>query len=232
MTAAVQPVWGAVIVAAGSSSRFGRDKLLEDLGGAPVILRSIEAMAAVRRFSSIVVVGSSTGLVRLTESIGPRFHSVCVRWVEGGATRSDSVRNGVKALSEDVTHVAVHDGARPLVPQRVVAAVLDATERNGAAIPVTAPASTITVRSSQGTGMAGTLDRERLAESQTPQAARRDWLDAAMSRFPGETDESTALFRAGYPVEFVPGAPVNIKLTVPADLAIARALYAGDWAEE
>ena len=223
----MEPHWGAVIVAAGRSERFGGiDKTLADLAGRPVLARSIEALLSDARIRALVVVGSELNLEACRQLVaearrGDLEVAVCV----GGATRSQSVRAGLAALPSAVTHVAVHDAARALVPPEVVSAVLDAAEASGAAVPVMPVASTLLVAGAHGQ-VAGALDRETAREAQTPQAARRDLLEAAMIQYPGETDESTALHRAGYPVAMVPGSRLNIKITVPDDIRLAAALVA------
>jgi 2-C-methyl-D-erythritol 4-phosphate cytidylyltransferase len=82
------------------------------------------------------------------------------------------------------------------------------------------------VRAAGGARLAGTLARSRLLELQTPQAAERAALAEALRRFSGETDESTALFRAGCDVAIVSGSRANIKITVPQDLIIAESFIA------
>ena len=141
-------------------------------------------------------------------------------------SRSASVRAGLELLSPEISHAAVHDGARPLVSAALVRELLDATEVQGAAVPAIQPMSSIGVRSTDRDFLAGSLDRDWLVELQTPQAARRTALTDALDRFPDESDESSALFKAGYDVALIQGERSNMKITQPEDLAIAGALAA------
>ena len=103
---------GAVIAAAGSSSRMGgRDKLSEPLGGIPVILRTLAAVEAVPEVTEIVVVTREDRVEEYRSLLGQFSKLRAV--VPGGSTRQESVRNGVRALSPDCRLAAIHDGARP-----------------------------------------------------------------------------------------------------------------------
>jgi 2-C-methyl-D-erythritol 4-phosphate cytidylyltransferase len=225
LTSAVTPVWGGVIVAAGQGQRFGPgDKILMALQGRPVICWSVAAIVAADRFQEIVIVTSKDNRDSIRDSICHHLPELAFRFCIGGQTRSASVRLGLEALSDGISHVAIHDGARPLASAALIRHVVDAAERDGAAVPCVKPTSSIGVRSSNRGVMAGLLDRNRIIELQTPQAARRAALQDALARYPSETDESSALFRSGYEVTCVPGERSNIKITQFEDLAIASAI--------
>ena len=225
MTTGQPVVWGAVVVAAGQSERFGdTDKLFGELSGKPVIQWSLAAMTSNSRVRQTVLVTSDSNAAGLQSLVDRDFASTEIRLCRGGSTRSDSVRSGLRALDPDITHVAIHDGARPLASANLVSIVLDAAERSGAAIPGTRVTSSIGVEMVEGGALAETLDRTLLRELQTPQAALRNYLDDAICRFPAETDESAALLRAGYRVSIVPGEASNLKITAPEDLVIAAVL--------
>jgi 2-C-methyl-D-erythritol 4-phosphate cytidylyltransferase len=159
--------------------------------------------------------------MQLVATLGLPTIAVCV----GGDTRAESVRRGIEALDEDITLVAVHDAARPLATRDLTRRVLAAARETGAAVPVIPVADTIHVPDDGGR-IAQVLDRSRMRAAQTPQIARRDWLEAAYARADGRTDEGGLLFAAGYPVALVDGDPDNLKITWPRDLAIAEALLA------
>lgn len=219
--------WGAVIVAAGRSDRFGaEDKILADLCGKPVIEWSIRALLSDDRVRALVVVTSQDNLSAVHDIVEPWAARVSAVVCVGGDTRSSSVRAGLSALPDEVTHVAVHDGARPLVNDELVSRILDAAETSGAAVPGVQPASTVGTVSRSADRLSGHLDRSRVRDIQTPQAAGRAVLEDALRRFPEETDESTALVRAGYDVRLVDGSRANLKITVPEDLVLAKALIA------
>jgi 2-C-methyl-D-erythritol 4-phosphate cytidylyltransferase len=219
------PALGVVIVAAGSGVRFGdTGKALAPLAGRPVLAWSLSLFASLPLVSEIVVVAGShtmSGCERLIDEMRDPRLSV----VTGGVTRADSVRAGLAALAVACTHVAVHDAARPLVTATLVERVIKAALGDGAAVPVVPVGDTLHVISLEGT-ILSTPDRSGLRAAQTPQVARRDWLERAYRVADGTTDEGGLLHAAGYPVRLVDGDPTNLKITWPADLALAEALLA------
>ena len=219
------PGIGVVIVAAGSGVRFGdAGKALAPLAGRPVLAWSLSLFASLPIVSEIVVVAgphTQAGCLMLIGAVSHPHVSV----VSGGATRADSVRSGLAALGPGCTHVAVHDAARPLVTAALVRRVVDAALEGGAAVPVVPVGDTLHVISSDG-AIASTPDRGPLRAAQTPQVARRDWLEQAYRVADGTTDEGGLLHAAGYPVALVDGDPANLKITWPEDLLLAEALLA------
>lgn len=217
---AVEPI-AAIIVAAGSSTRMGVDKVWADLGGAPVILHSMAALAATPGVTHLVVVAPRDR----HEAIATLPCPVPVLTVEGGTRRQDSVAAGIAAVP-DAAWYLVHDGARPLVTPALAARVLDAAAgADGAAIPVVPVTDTIK-RVDAGGRVVETLDRSELRAVQTPQAFRGDLLRRVHRDHPGDvTDDAAMLERLGIPVATVEGDLENLKLTTPADFAVARAIF-------
>jgi 2-C-methyl-D-erythritol 4-phosphate cytidylyltransferase/2-C-methyl-D-erythritol 2,4-cyclodiphosphate synthase len=223
----------AIVVAAGGSARLGgaTPKQFLDLGGRSVTARAIDALTSAPGIDGVIVV------VPASEIDGPRATALRAiprvsALVAGGATRMASSLAGVEAAaSADV--VLVHDAARPFVDPALVAAVLDATRRHGAAVPVLPASDTIKREDAEGF-VQDTLDRRPLRLAQTPQGARREWMLEALRLATGSgvevTDESEALERAGRRVAVVPGDPANMKITTPADWgeAVRRVEGAGD----
>jgi 2-C-methyl-D-erythritol 4-phosphate cytidylyltransferase len=120
--------------------------------------------------------------------------------------------------------VLIHDAARPLVSPDVVARVVSAARRSGAALAAWPVTDTL---KSQKTGVLRvnkTVPRDGLWLAQTPQGFRRDWAPLLLRRMDGATDDVQAAERAGRPVEIVPGSPRNIKVTRPEDMKICEAL--------
>jgi 2-C-methyl-D-erythritol 4-phosphate cytidylyltransferase/2-C-methyl-D-erythritol 2,4-cyclodiphosphate synthase len=226
----------AIIVAAGTSSRMGGiDKLLVEIDGRPLLAHTLGAIAAADEVASIVVVTTDArrrALVAGGWVDGPR-----ITFVEGGDRRQDSVAAGFAALERvapDPTGdrvVLVHDGARPAVSAMLVADVIAATERGGAAVPVVAV--TETVKRVVDGRIAATIDRADLVSTQTPQGIRRSLLRRALADPVATdgtwTDEAALLEACTIPVDVVPGDPSNVKVTVPDDLRRA-ALTLGDTA--
>lgn len=201
----------AIVVAAGSASRFGRPKQYEPLGARRVIDWSL---AAARSVADGVVLVVSADRADVAEPLADVV-------VAGAGTRSGSVRAGLAAVPGDADAVLVHDGARPLADAalfaRVVAAVADGADAVVPAIPVTD-----TLRRRSG----GPVDRSDLLAVQTPQGFRAAALRDAHRGEPEATDDVTLVEAAGGKVVVVDGSPANLKVTHPADLVAAEALLA------
>ena len=219
---------GAVIAAAGSSSRMGgRDKLEEPLDGIPVILRTLAAVEAVPEIREIVVVTREDRVEEYRRLLGQcsRLRAV----VPGGSTRQESVRNGVRALSPDCTLAAIHDGARPLVTPEVFARCIEAARSCGAATAAVPVKDTIKLADEAGRVL-DTPDRSALRAMQTPQAFRVELIRKAheIARRDGflGTDDAALLEHAGMPVYLCEGSRENLKLTTPTDLMLAGLILA------
>jgi 2-C-methyl-D-erythritol 2,4-cyclodiphosphate synthase/2-C-methyl-D-erythritol 4-phosphate cytidylyltransferase len=208
----------------------GIDKMAALLEGLPVALHSVRTFDACEEIDEIVVVTRAERVVALHERIEAAGWSKVRRVVKGGATRAESSRHGVAALSPDVDLVLVHDGARPLVTDAVIRRVVEAARATGAAIPGVPPVATIK-RESEGVA-AETLDRRDLREAQTPQGFRRDVLAkgfaSVMRAKVDPTDEAACVERTGVSVAIVAGERSNLKITVPEDLTVAEALLRGE----
>ena len=220
---------GAVIAAAGSSSRMGgRDKLAEPLDGIPVILRTLAAVEAVPEIREIVVVTREDRVEEYRRLLGQcsRLRAV----VPGGSTRQESVRNGVRALSPDCTLAAIHDGARPLVTPEVFARCIEAARNCGAATAAVPVKDTIKLADEAGRVL-DTPDRSRLWAVQTPQIFGRErYLRAAEEaerRGLSCTDDCQLFEAMGWEVQLVMGDYRNLKLTTPEDFLAAGAYLEG-----
>ncbi|MFF2011906.1 2-C-methyl-D-erythritol 4-phosphate cytidylyltransferase [Streptomyces sp. NPDC058195] len=229
----------AVIPAAGRGVRLGpgAPKALRTLGGTPMLIHAVRAMAASRAVSLVVVVAPPEGAPEvknlLDEHALPERTDYLV--VPGGATRQESVRLGIDALPEDVTVVLVHDAARPLVPVDTVDAVVEAV-RGGAPAVVPALPLADTVKEvepgvpGEPEPVLGTPVRARLRAVQTPQGFDRDTLVRAHGSVAvsgeGATDDAGMVELLGAPVVVVPGHEEAFKVTRPLDLVLAEAVLA------
>lgn len=225
-----RPRVAAVIVAAGRSERMaGLDKMLTPLAGRPIVLHSLLAFERCELVDEIVLVAREEleeRLRALAEAAGIAKLSFVVR---GGETRAESSRHGLGALSKEAEIVLVHDAARPLVSAELIARVVEAAIREGAALPAVPVVGTI--KREEAGAAAETIDRAALREAQTPQGFRRAILARAFaaairSGFHG-TDDASLVERIGTRVAIVAGEPRNVKITVPEDLAVAEALMQG-----
>ncbi|MFI6898749.1 2-C-methyl-D-erythritol 4-phosphate cytidylyltransferase [Streptomyces sp. NPDC050256] len=229
----------AVIPAAGRGVRLGpgAPKALRALGGTPMLIHAVRAMAASRHVSLVVVVAPPEGApeVRhlLDEHALPERTDFLV--VPGGGTRQESVKLGLDALPEDVGVVLVHDAARPLVPVDTVDAVIEAV-RDGApaVVPALPLADTVKEVEPGAPGepepVLSTPVRARLRAVQTPQGFDRDTLMRAHEEVAvsgeGATDDAGMVERLGAPVVVVPGHEEAFKVTRPLDLVLAEAVLA------
>jgi 2-C-methyl-D-erythritol 4-phosphate cytidylyltransferase / 2-C-methyl-D-erythritol 2,4-cyclodiphosphate synthase len=218
-----------VVVAAGSSRRMaGADKLMAPIGGRPLLAWTLDAMAAAPCVDRVVLVAAPERVDQWRRA--PWLPATVTRVVAGGATRGQSAAAGVRWLdAEDPAGrerpVLVHDGARPLISPALVAAVVEAAGRYGAALPVLPVAETLK-RVGEGLVLE-TVDRSALAVAQTPQGARRGLLlDAWAAYPPGDppefTDEAALLEACRIPVHAIPGEAANLKVTLPDDLRRAE----------
>ncbi|HEU4962505.1 MAG TPA: 2-C-methyl-D-erythritol 4-phosphate cytidylyltransferase [Bacilli bacterium] len=220
-----------IVVAAGKGSRMGTDlkKQYLPLGGRPILVRTLQALAASAAVARIVIVASAEDLGFVQELV--REHGVAKvgAVVPGGRERQDSVRYGLDALLPETTLVAVHDAARPLVTVEEVEAVLTAAQERGAATLGVRVKDTI--KRVVGGSVEETLPREQLWAVHTPQAFHRDWLEEAHRKsVEGQnllgTDDASLVEWTGRPVQMVEGRYTNLKITTPDDLVVAEALWA------
>ena len=201
---------------------MGFDKLTSPLAGIPVLRRTLDAFLAADSIAEIVVVCPE----ERWELLGGGF-SKPVKRVDGGADRQDSVMAGLAALSAQTGLVAVHDGARPLVaPADIDRCVAAALEFRAAAL---ARRVTDTLKRSDAADFsAGAVSRENLWFMETPQVFDVPLLleayEAVAAQGLAVTDEVSAMEAIGVPVKFIESIQPNLKITTPADLALAEAL--------
>ena len=216
---------GAVIVAAGNASRMGGiDKVMAELGGEPMIVRTVRAFQNSNVIREIVVVTRPDLIGRITE-LCHSFDKVKAV-VAGGADRPESVQKGLNELSGKVRLAAIHDGARPLITQTVIDRAVRAAHTYSAAAPGVPVKDT--VKLVQGGVVTDTPDRSCLQAIQTPQVFDRSLLAGALKKARNEkasiTDDCSAVERMGMSVRIVEGDERNIKVTTPMDLKIAALL--------
>jgi 2-C-methyl-D-erythritol 4-phosphate cytidylyltransferase len=225
------PICAAIVVAAGAGVRMGggAPKAFIPLGGRPMAAWALDALVASGRVDRVIVAGPQGGLDAAREALGAEAGDADL--VEGGASRAESVREGLRALPAGCDRVLVHDAARPLVSPELVAAVLDGIEGADGAIAA-APVADTLKREGEGGLIAGTVARAGLWAAQTPQAFRTAALRAAVEAaeragtLADATDCAALVEAAGGRVRLVPATGPNLKVTTPADLALAEALLA------
>jgi len=215
----------ALIVAAGSGQRLGADrpKALVELAGRPMLQWSLDALAQV------------DGLAQIVVAMPPGIPAPDgVDGVDGGASRSDSVRRALAAarVGESDEPVLVHDAARPLLTAAIAREVISALEADASADAAiaAAPVTDTIKRVDAARDVLETLDRSSLWAVQTPQVFRRAALERALD-VPTEvlaeaTDDAWLIERAGGRVLVVEIAAENLKVTTPPDLELAGRLLA------
>lgn len=224
-----RPYTAAVIPAAGSASRMGGiNKLLLEIDGMPVLARTLLAFEQSPLIDEIIVVCREQDIMdygRLAQAYG------CAKvrdLIRGGSSRTESVLAGVQACSEAADLVAIHDGARPLVSQDVIAEAVETAAQTGAAAPVVSVKDSIK-RVKDGQIIAD-VPRDQIAAVQTPQVFRRaeilDALTRALTDGVSLTDDCAAAERIGVIVQATRGSYCNIKITTPEDIPAAEALLA------
>lgn len=215
----------AVITAAGNSTRFGKDKLLLEIEGKPVIIRTVEQFAKCPLINEIIVAVRKQDIFHYKGLF--EKNQLSVKVVEGGNERIESMYNGAKASCGEI--ILTHDGARPLTPVWLIENLIEAVEKYGAAMTAIPPKATIK-HAEEDLIIRSSLPREKTWIAQTPQGFRREILlhsleSAIHQKYFVATDDSEIVAMHGYPVKIVPGDDVNMKVTVKSDLAIASEFY-------
>lgn len=214
---------GAVIVGAGSSVRMGGvDKIFAPLAGRPLIAYPIQAFQECSAVDRIVLVLGREAVERGRALVAEMGACKVVAVVAGGARRQDSVRRGLGAIG-DCEWVVIHDAARPLVTARLIAAGIEAARQTGAA--VCAVPCRDTLKQADARRVLATLERSGVWQAQTPQVFRLGLLLWAHEQVTQEvTDDAAMVEMVGGEVVLYEGSPLNLKVTVPEDLALAEAI--------
>jgi 2-C-methyl-D-erythritol 4-phosphate cytidylyltransferase len=212
------------ILAAGSATRAGVDKVLADLGGQPLIAWSLASGLAAHCFDEIVVVAPSTNLARITAVVHER--APAVRVVSGGDTRTASSWAALDA-APDAEVIAIHDAARPFAPPSLFARCVEIATAGGSAVAGLPLADTVR-RADEAGAATEEVSREGLWSAQTPQVFRRELLEQARAAVGSRSfgDDAAALVAAGLRPKMVLGERRNLKITTFEDLAYARELVA------
>ena len=227
----------AIICAAGPGTRFGgkRRKQFVDVAGRAAFLRSVELFANREDATQILLAIPQEDEEIVKIRWGANLSLFNVKLLIGGITRFETVNKAIALLKNDIELVAIHDAARCCVTEKWVDEVIKAAEKTGAAIlacPVTA-----TLKEVKDGIIVKTVDRTTLYEAQTPQVFEVKLLkqsrDKALRQSSGQaektnlekiTDDSLLVEALGHPVSIVETDSSNIKITRPADVAIAEAI--------
>ncbi|MFM9903668.1 MAG: 2-C-methyl-D-erythritol 4-phosphate cytidylyltransferase [Pyrinomonadaceae bacterium] len=222
----------AIIVAAGTGSRFAaaQPKQFASLLGKPLILHTLEQFEACSMVDAIVLVLSESGRSEFERIEAPSTWSKTRSIITGGATRAESVCNGLDAIDPSTANiVAVHDGARPLVSVDEITRTIRKADDTGAACLVAELNDTI--KEVDASQIIGTVDRKKLRRALTPQAFRyeilkRAFVNAELSD--AVTDECFLVEMLGVPIATVDGSSRNIKITRAEDIMLAEMFLRDD----
>lgn len=208
----------AIIAAAGSSARFGADKLMEKLGSETVLEKSIAAFEQNSAVNDIIVVTSEEHIPYVKKLPFQKIRFV----VKGGDTRAASVRNGMRYVRES-DYVMIHDGARPLVTQELIDRVVTAAFEYGAAAPFVPLKDSIKIMN--GDFVRETVNRGSAMAVQTPQMFPAEKYAEALRNSTGEeTDDCEIAEKAGIVIAKAEGDYDNIKITTREDIVAAKGL--------
>lgn len=219
----------ALVPAAGKGERLGPGipKALREIAGTPMLVHAVKALAASPMVEIVVVAAPEASVEEVRSLLERQDFPADVSVVAGGDTRSESVARALIVLPSDVDVVLVHDAARPLVPVEVVTGVVNAV-RDGhvAVVPVVPVVDTIKSVTDEGQ-ILGTVPRETLRATQTPQGFRREVLQRAHAEVDSPaTDDAGMVESLGVTVHAIDGHEEAFKVTKPLDFLLAEAVVA------
>ena len=225
----------AVIPAAGTGRRFGAEmpKQYLPLNGEPLIRHTLRALLSDPRIDRVVVVLSPEDTIWSDRCLPPETSARVAITRTGGATRADSVSNGISWLKSNAhvnpeDWVLVHDAARPCLGLAQLVSLIDTLTDDPVGGLLAIPVADTLKRADATSHIEETVDRQRLWQAQTPQMFRIDALQTALTTgdLAGITDEASAIERLGLKPRLVPGSLTNLKVTYPEDLPLAAMILA------
>ena len=218
-----------VVVAAGNSTRMGKDKLFLELDGVPVLARTLKALDGCQAVDEIIVVTRKETLDEIASMRDAYKLTKLKKVVIGGATRTESALAGVSEADKKAKIICIHDGVRPFVTNEIIEDVVHYAVLYHAAAPAVPVKDTIKMAAAGV--VTETPDRSRLYAVQTPQAFQADIIKAALTKAVTDgvsyTDDCAAVEAIGVHAYLSRGSEENIKITTPPDLFLAEAIQRG-----
>ena len=225
-----------IIAAAGQSKRFlkgrkskGVGKVFHVVAGKPLLLHALESFQGIPQIREILVTVPRGSEDWVRKNILGKYKRSTLRVLAGGATRAESVLKALRKTSPHSEWVAVHDGARPFPPKKILSELFGKSYKADAVILARPVVPTLKKVSPANGEVVETVDRSHLYEAETPQLARRSLLLKAYQTEPHAlhaTDESSLVESAGGRVKVLPHSGWNVKVTTPEDLQLAE-MYCG-----
>jgi 2-C-methyl-D-erythritol 4-phosphate cytidylyltransferase len=203
----------ALITAAGSSARYGKNKMLEPVKGKPLLIRTLERFLACGEIDEILVTARQMDKQKYAK----------------GKQRIESVLNAINASAGDI--LITHDGARPLVKPQLISEIISCAKKTGAAMTAVNPTATVKITDNHSLMISDSLPRTRTWIAQTPQGYKREIIKQAMEKAVKEkyfvpTDDSEIVsMMTSHRIMIVPGDDSNIKVTHKSDMVIANELF-------
>ncbi|MCQ2378156.1 MAG: 2-C-methyl-D-erythritol 4-phosphate cytidylyltransferase [Victivallaceae bacterium] len=216
---------GVIVVAGGASTRYGRNKLLEELGDAPVVVHALRTYAPLA--ATLVLVAAPKFRAAYEAQVRRYLPDKAVRFADGGDCRAESVRNGLAALDTFVRFAAVHDAARPLGTAAQLKRLYDYAVKHDCGVISGRFLADSLKRVGADLRIAENIARDALFRAETPQLFDAGKLRAALesSRDDSVTDDAEAMRRAGFPVAVLEDPDPNPKLTRPEDMILLKKLF-------
>ena len=222
-----------IIPAAGQGKRMasGVNKVFLELGGKPMLVRTMLAFSAVSEVDELVVAAAADEADFLRKVLDKVPGLKPFKVTAGGEERQFSVANALQAVNPEADIILTPAAARPLVSAATITAVIAEARQSGAAIAAVREKNTVKIVGEDGVVQA-TPDRATLWEVQTPQGFRKEILLEANRRADEDgflgTDDASLVERIGVPVRIVKGEYSNIKVTTPEDMVVAEAILRND----
>ena len=219
-----RPFCSAVVVAAGTAQRMGGDKMMLELGGMPILARTLCVMDACECIDEIIVVTQQEKIMDVAKLCRDYGVEKASKIVCGGQNRTESSLAGVCEISAKAKLVAIHDGARPLVDEEVVLRAVHSASLHKAAAPAVSIKDTVKIV--KGDVVVKTPNRATTKAVQTPQVFVPELIKAALTYVMQNelevTDDCSAVELLDIPVRLTEGSDENIKITTPRDLMMAQ----------
>lgn len=223
----------ALIPAAGLGKRMNNkiSKPFILISGKPLIVYTLEAFEKCSLIHKIYLVVNPEEKDLFARNIISKYNFQKVqRLIEGGDTRQGSVYNGLNSIDKDTDIVVIHDGARPLIKERLILESIEVAQEYGSAV-LAIPSKDTLKKTQNDMRVEETLDRERIWRAQTPQTFQYNLVLSAYQKAIQEgvsaTDDAAIVERYGHKVKLIMGSEENIKITTPFDILLAQYLLKG-----
>lgn len=211
-----------ILAAGGSSTRFGKDKLIEKINNDEVIIYTLKKFYNILNINEIVIV-TAKHLIAIIKDLTKDYKNVKI--IEGSTSRQKSVFNGLKNVLKNTDYVIIHDGARPLIKEETILKCLNEAYISKAAAVGVKTTDTIKL-TDDNLNIIKTIDRKCLYNIQTPQIFKYETILECHKKLYDKdfTDDASMLEYLNIPVKIVEGEYSNIKITTKIDLELAKIL--------